>query len=165
MNSHKILVSACLLGESVRYDGRDNRINSSFLDDLRAENRVVAACPEVLGGLSVPRSPATIEKRFPIEIIDLDRIDVTPEFVIGAETTLDIAKKHGVIAALMKAKSPSCGNEDIPSHSFSGRENSGAGLAAQELMKAGIPVFNENQITQLELFLNQYDSYQQEKTA
>lgn len=157
MHSTKILVSACLIGEKVRHDGRHNQIQHPFLQQLLDEDRVVSACPEVLGGLGTPRAYAKIVQRFPLEIITTDQEDVTDQFLIGAETTLEIAQKRGCVAALMKSGSPSCGNSAVPGGSFSGLSVGGAGVAAQELVHKGIPVFNENQISELESFLAQIE--------
>lgn len=144
MPASKVLVSACLLGDAVRYDGRDNQISHPFVQKLSDDNAIVPACPEVLGGLPTPRPYAQIVQRFPIQIIASDQTDVTDEFVTGAELTLELAQKHGCVAALMKAGSPSCGN----------RAGS-TGVAAEEFLRHGLPVFNEDQIDELESFLLQ----------
>jgi uncharacterized protein YbbK (DUF523 family) len=144
MSAIKVLVSACLLGEAVRYDGRDNQISHPFLRDLLDKDAIVPACPETLGGLPTPRPYAEIVQRFPIQIIASDQTDVTDEFVTGAEITLELAQKHGCVAALMKAGSPSCGNKA-----------GSTGVAAEELLRHGLPVFNEDQIDELESFLLQ----------
>lgn len=157
MTHTKILVSACLLGEAVRYDGRNNLVNHPVLQTLIDSDRVVSACPEVLGGLPTPRPYAEIVQRFPIKIIATDQSDVTDEFLTGAELTLELAQKRGCIAALMKSGSPSCGNHSVQGRSFSGKLSSGAGIAAQELIHKGIPVFNETQIEELEAYLMQSD--------
>ena len=54
----KILISACLLGEKVRYHGGDAALSDGILDRWRREGRLVPICPEVAGGLSVPRPAA-----------------------------------------------------------------------------------------------------------
>lgn len=158
MTTNKVLVSACLLGEPVRYDGRDNRFDHPLLNKLRREKRLVSICPEVAGGLSTPRPYASIENRFPIHIITSDREDVTAEFLAGAEAAAELAKQQGCVAALMKANSPSCGNNQVLGGSFSGKLVPGAGVAAQELIHAGIPVFNEEQLPELEALLNRLDA-------
>jgi len=157
MYQTKVLVSACLIGEKVRHDGRDNLIKHPFLHQLLESNRVVSACPEVLGGLQTPRAHARIVKRFPLEIITTDQEDVTDQFLMGAESTLELAQQRGCVVALMKAGSPSCGNSAVPGGSFSGLSVGGAGVAAQELIHKGIPVFNEHQINELEAFLAQIE--------
>lgn len=157
MSSTKILVSACLLGEPVRYDGRDNQIHHGVLDSLIKSGRVVSVCPEVAGGLPTPRPFARIENRFPLKIIATDQSDVTDEFLIGAELAVELAEKQGCVAALMKAGSPSCGNNSVIGGSFSGKPVAGAGVTAQELIRKGIPVFNETQLHELETFLDQVE--------
>lgn len=157
MSSTKILVSACLLGEPVRYDGRDNKIHHSVLSQLVRSGRVVSVCPEVAGGLPTPRPFARIESRFPLQIIATDQRDVTDEFLLGAEIAVELAHKHGCVAALMKSGSPSCGNNAVMGGSFSGKSVAGAGVAAQELIQKGIPVFNETQLHELEAFLDQVE--------
>jgi uncharacterized protein YbbK (DUF523 family) len=154
---NKVLISACLLGENVRYDGRHNLINHPLLEKLKSENRLVTICPEVAGGLPVPRPYATIARRIPVEVITDEGDDVTPQFVLGAELTAELAKREGCIAALMKADSPACGNRDISGAAFSGKEASGAGIAAQEVIESGIPVFNETEIDRLEAMLEERD--------
>ena len=154
---YKVLVSACLLGQNVRYDGRNNLINHPIIDQLKAENRLVADCPEVSGGLSIPRPYAHIKQRIPIEVINAEGDDVTPEFLLGAERVAEKARTEGCVAALMKSQSPSCGNRDIEAVSFSGVVKSGAGLAAQELLSAGIPVFNEHELDSLQALLAQFE--------
>ncbi|MGB0734163.1 MAG: DUF523 domain-containing protein, partial [Pontibacterium sp.] len=81
--------------------------------------------------------------------------DVTPQFLAGAEHTLEIAKKHNVCCALMKAKSPSCGNEQVYDGSFNKRLTDGQGAATSELVRQGIPVFNETQLDKLIAFVNE----------
>lgn len=52
---HKVLVSACLLGQPVRYDGQSKGIVNDWLQTLGAKGRALAFCPEVAGGLPTPR--------------------------------------------------------------------------------------------------------------
>ena len=59
----RVLVSACLLGEKVRYNGADAASGSRILEDWVREGRVVPFCPEVAGGLGVPRPPAEIQEQ------------------------------------------------------------------------------------------------------
>ena len=57
----RILISACLLGRPVRYDGRDKLLPHPLLDRWTREGRLVPVCPEVLAGFPTPRPPAEIE--------------------------------------------------------------------------------------------------------
>ena len=149
----KILISACMLGDKVRYDGGHHLIDHPILQRWHKEGRFVPVCPEVAGGLSIPRKPAETQCKFPILITTSDGNDVTPEFLQGAERTLEIAKRENVCCALMKAKSPSCGNQRIFDGNFTGTLIDGAGVAAAELIRNGIPVFSEKQLPELFAFI------------
>ncbi|WP_405602660.1 MULTISPECIES: 2-thiouracil desulfurase family protein [unclassified Pseudoalteromonas] len=50
----KILVSSCLLGQPVRYDGRGHAILHPQLNLWQKQNRLIVFCPEVAGGLPIP---------------------------------------------------------------------------------------------------------------
>jgi len=152
----KILVSACLMGDKVRYDGRDNLLDHPALQRWKEEGRLVTVCPETLGGLPTPRPPAEIQSRFPILVTTRDDEDVTPEFLSGAEQTLELARKYNCCCALMKARSPSCGSREIYDGTFSGTLIAGSGVAASELLQNGIPVFNEHQLDELIRFVEQH---------
>lgn len=145
----KILVSACLLGAEVRYDGNHNLIDHPVIARWKQEGRLVALCPEVLGGLPTPRPPAEVQSRFPLLVTSQDGEDFTPEFLSGAEQASDIARKHGCCCALLKARSPSCGNRSSYDGSFTGRLISSPGVTAHELIREGTPVFNEEEIDDL----------------
>ncbi|MBS99486.1 MAG: hypothetical protein CMI01_12515 [Oceanospirillaceae bacterium] len=145
----KILVSACLLGARVRYDGQHNLLDHPVLAQWKREDRLVMACPEVLGGLPTPRPAAEVQSRFPILVTTDEGQDLTPQYLAGAELTADIARDHGCICALMKANSPSCGNHATYDGSFTGEKVNHPGVAANELIRGGIPVFNEHEIDRL----------------
>ncbi len=111
-----VLVSACLLGETCRYDGRDN-LDSDLLVQLkeRAEE-AVPFCPEEAGGLPTPRPPAWIEGKSAEAVLEgEDRIvtgegaDVTAAFRRGAELALELCRERGIEKAYLKERSPSCG--------------------------------------------------------
>ncbi|MFZ0389380.1 MAG: DUF523 domain-containing protein [Calditrichia bacterium] len=149
----KILISACLLGEKVRYDGGGCLQNSDFLNRLSAEAELVPVCPEVAGGLSVPRQPAEIQTgngsgvlQSGAEIINAAGENVTRNFIKGAQRTCEVAEEHRIKVAVLKANSPSCGNQQIYDGTFSGRLIAGEGVTAALLRQAGISVFNENEI-------------------
>lgn len=151
--SKMILVSACLLGQKVRYDGSDKDQNDALLHELIAQNRVVAICPEVVGGLGVPRLPAEIQNGIGNDVLneqarvfDSSGQDVTAEFVIGAQQALALAQRHNVHVAILKARSPSCGDGQIYDGTFSKRLIDGSGVTAALLERHGIKVFNEEEI-------------------
>lgn len=147
----KLLVSACLLGQPVRYDGQSKPIKQlDWLQQLQTQGLVVEACPEMLGGLGVPRPPAEmVEGR----IITTTGIDVTTEFQFGAERTLSLCQKHQVTHALLKANSPSCSNEQVYDGSFSRTLVAGMGVTAALLQQHGIAVFSELQLAELKAAL------------
>lgn len=146
-----------MLGENVRYDGGHHLINHPILKKWNEEGRFVPICPEVAGGLGTPRKPAETQCKFPILITTQDGIDVTPQFLTGAEKTLETAKREQVCCALMKAKSPSCGNQRIYDGSFTSTLTDGSGVAAAELIREGIPVFNEKQLNELFAFVEDFE--------
>ncbi len=142
-----------MLGDNVRYDGGHHLIKHPVLQRWQQEGRLVPICPEIAGGMSTPRPPAETQCKFPILVTTKEGDDVTPEFLIGAEKTLEIAQRERVACALMKAKSPSCGNKRIYDGNFSGNLIDGAGIAAAELMRNGIPVFSEKELPELFAFI------------
>ena len=160
----KILVSACLLGEDVRYDGGNSAIayntTSSFVQkelfmDMLGDHSIYSFCPEVSGGLSTPRDPAEIiSANKPFRIQTKNAEDVTVNFLIGAKNALDLCKEEGITVALFKSKSPSCGNDGIYDGTFSGNLISGVGMTTKLLQENGVQVFNENQINELAKYLN-----------
>lgn len=143
----KVLVSSCLLGNNVRYDGGNQKVNNQHLARWQHEGRLVAVCPEVEGGLGIPRIPAEIQSEN--KVINQDGIDVTEEFETGATRALALCLKYQIKYALLKESSPSCGRNLIYDGSFSNRKISGIGITSQYLLAHGIKVFSEDQIDEL----------------
>lgn len=149
---HKILVSRCLLGHRVRYDGGA----SGPFDQLAAwlqEGRVVALCPEVAGGLPTPRAAAEIPGGQGVDVLEgrapvmtTEGEDVSAEFLSGARQALDLVEKHGIRIAVLKANSPSCGNVLTYDGTFSGIKVQGEGVTAALLQRHGVQVFSELQL-------------------
>ncbi|WP_136679027.1 DUF523 domain-containing protein [Neptunomonas sp. XY-337] len=150
----KILMSACFLGQKVRYDGRHSLIEHPLIKKWQEEGRLIPFCPEVAGGLPIPRAPAEIKNHHPVLVVDQNEKDVTPQFVTGAELAVERAKREGACCALLKSRSPSCGNREVYDGKFSGTVVPGAGVTAAELQRHGIPVFNEREIDQIEEFIS-----------
>jgi len=156
-----ILVSACLLGHHVRYDGGGAELESHVLRRWAAEGRVVAVCPEVDGGLPTPRPPAEISRggggslvlEGQAQVIDMAGRDVTPSFVMGADHALAVARAGGVRIAVLKDGSPSCGASYIYDGSFTGRRIPAAGVTAARLRDAGLRVFSEAQLEEAAIHL------------
>jgi len=137
----KIIVSACLLGEKVRFDGTGFELEE--MDLLKEKYEVIPMCPEVLGGLCVPRDPAEIIGGL---VITINKKDVTASYEEGARLTLEYCLKNGISKAVLKARSPSCGKDMIYDGTFSKKLVEGHGVACRRLLENGIEVYTENEI-------------------
>ncbi len=135
-----ILISACLLGRKCRYDGKDK--NQIDLSSLEGHN-LIAVCPELDGGLPVPRPPA---ERVGSHIINNEGKDVTVEYSLGAQKALQTALDNDCKIAILKAKSPSCGKGRIYDGTFTRTLTDGNGVTAELLLENGIAVYTENEI-------------------
>jgi uncharacterized protein YbbK (DUF523 family) len=157
----KILVSACLLGQPVRYNAGHKRVDDELLARWQTEGRVVAVCPEVAGGLPVPRPPAEIQPTRSAahvwlrqaRVLDVHGTDVTTEFVRGAEHALAVAQAQGIRMAVLKESSPSCGSSSTHDGTFSGVKVAGEGVTAARLRQAGIVVFSEARLQEAAVWL------------
>ncbi|MEH6563952.1 MAG: DUF523 domain-containing protein [Halopseudomonas sp.] len=156
----KILVSRCLLGHPVRYDGGGFDPQAQLLR-WQAQGRIVALCPEVAGGLPTPRPPAEIPGGQGAQVLDgllpvrsIEGDDFTIAFVRGAEQAVALAARHGLRYALLKARSPSCGNHENYDGNFNGTKVPGEGVTAAALRRAGVRVFNEDEMAQLAALLD-----------
>lgn len=142
----KILISRCLLGEPCRYDGKS--VPSKAAQYLReAGHTLIPVCPEVDGGLPTPRSPAEIQPDG--RVLNQMGEDVSVQYRRGAELALEMARREGCQAAVLKARSPSCGSAQVYDGSFSRTLISGQGVAAQLLTQAGIHVVDEEHLEDL----------------
>jgi len=147
----RVLVSACLLGEAVRYDGgilMPNTIIARWVD----AGIVVGLCPEVAGGLPVPRPAAEISADGVIR--QRDGSDVTLPFIRGAQEALRLCQHHGIRMAVLKEGSPSCGSSAVRDGSFSGVKINGEGVTTALLRSHGIEVFGEQQLDQAQAWLD-----------
>ena len=133
----KIAVSACLLGENCKYNGGNN-YSEKVIDYIKA-HEVVSVCPELLGGLPIPRESAEIVNGM-VRLKDGSSVD--KEFRQGAEIALEIIKKQGAELVILQSRSPSCGVNTIYDGSFSGRIISGQGVFADLLRRNGIKVMD-----------------------
>ncbi len=136
MMRESILVSACLLGEPCRYDGRS--VPCQAVIALAEEFELVPVCPEQLGGLPTPRTPSEVQPDG--RVVDREGVDRTAEFQAGARATLAIAREHGCKCAILKENSPSCGSSCIYDGSFTGTLVPGEGVTAALLREVGIEV-------------------------
>lgn len=134
----RVLVSTCLLGVPCRYDGQGNECPG--LSELAGRVELVPVCPEQLGGLPTPRTPA---ERVGEKVLTRDGGDVTAQYHRGGELAAALAELMDCQCALLKARSPSCGSGTIYDGTFTGRRVPGDGVAAQAVKALGIPVFDE----------------------
>ena len=155
-----MLVSACLLGEKVRYNGAAALSSSAWLTEWIKEGRVVPFCPEVAGGFGVPRPAAEINGRAGGSVLDgHGRVltqagaDVTDGFLRGAHLALDEARAQNVRLAVLKDGSPSCASEQIYDGSFSGGRQSGWGVTTALFERNGIRVFSERRVDDAAAYL------------
>lgn len=149
----KILVSACLLGNPVRYDGRSKLLENTALEALMAQQRVISFCPEVAGGLPVPRPAAEIHGGDGHAVITAQaRVhtrtgeDVTDCFITGARQALELCREHDIEVAILTESSPSCGSDQVYDGSFSRNAVAGSGVTTALLRQHGIRVFNQFQL-------------------
>ena len=140
----KVLVSACLLGVSCRYDGQSK--SYPLIDELCRRHQVVPVCPEIMGGLPTPRTPAERQGK---QVVTKVGADVTAQYLRGAEETLRLAQRLGCAVAVLKERSPSCGSGKIYDGTFTGTLTAGDGVTAELLVAHGIPVYGESQIARL----------------
>ncbi len=160
-NEEKILVSACLLGNKVRYDANDVPTESRLLDKWSSEGRLIAFCPEVAGGLSVPRLPAEIQNDDGnavldgrAKVFDNQGNDVSENFITGAKKALDTAQGNNIKVAILKSKSPSCGSSFIYDGTFASVQKVGQGVTTALLERNGIKVFSDLEIEKAAEYLS-----------
>lgn len=140
-NEYEYALSACLCGFCCRYDGKDNLVEE--IKHIYDEGRAILICPEVMGGLPVPRHPCEILDG---RVINNMGEDKTYEFTLGAEKALGLCKKYGVKKAILKQSSPSCGSKLIYDGTFTSRKINGMGIAALLFCENGIDVVGESEI-------------------
>ncbi|MBB3111820.1 uncharacterized protein YbbK (DUF523 family) [Paenibacillus phyllosphaerae] len=143
-----MLVSSCLAGLAVRYNGTD--CLDETIAKLLETKQAVTVCPELLGGLAIPREPAEIQGGDGYAVLDgrasvvtSSGEDVTEQFVLGANLALRHAREVGATVVVLKANSPSCGSGMIYDGTFRGRRIAGHGVTAALLQRSGIRVISE----------------------
>lgn len=135
-----IAISSCLAGICCKYNGGHN--GEEIFRKLVADGKAVCICPEVLGGLSVPRCP--------VELVNGRAItntgdDVTEQFILGAKKALEICKENHITEVILKSKSPTCGKDGIYDGTFSHTIIRANGMTAQLLLLEGISVKTEEE--------------------
>lgn len=143
-------ISACLGGFCCRYDGRHQQI--SQLKVLLENKQAISVCPEVLGGLPVPRDPAEIVggNGFDVwsgkaKVLTNKGVDVTDSFKKGAKRAYQALQAKGIDQLVLKDKSPSCGSQWIYDGTFSGTKVQEVGVATAYFLMQGIIVQSETQ--------------------
>ena len=146
-----ILVSACLLGISCKYNGDNNE--SEQVRKYLKDKEFILVCPEQLGGMSTPRDPSEIiylDNDDIIEgktrVINNNNLDVTKQFKKGALETLKIANMYGCKKAILKEGSPSCGSSFVYDGTFTGKKVNGSGVTTSLLRQNNIVVISEKDI-------------------
>ena len=137
----KIMVSACLLGENCKYNGSNN-LSERVLNFVRG-HEVIMVCPEVLGGLPIPRIPAEIVNGV---VINKEGKNVDAEFRKGAQIALEMARENQVELVILQSRSPSCGSKQIYDGSFQGKRIEGQGVFAKLVMENGFHVLEEEDL-------------------
>ena len=140
----KIIISSCLLGNNCKYNGLNNY--NSLVEELKKYYELIPICPEVFGGLNIPREPSEIKGDM---VISINNKDVTNEFYLGANMALDIAKKNNIKIAILKEGSPSCGNNYIYDGTFTKTKINGSGITARLFKDNNIKIYTENEIDEL----------------
>lgn len=161
----KILLSACLSGHLVRYNGTDKSCSSDLLQRWREEGRLVTHCPELAAGLPTPRLSAEMVSGQGIDVLngrakmrESDGRDVTQPYVLAAWLALQTAQQHGCRFAIMTDGSPTCGSQTVYSGAFNAEKVSGEGVAVALLRQHGVEVFSEHQLDALNLRLAEVES-------
>ncbi|MGF1766782.1 DUF523 domain-containing protein [Enterovibrio makurazakiensis] len=154
----KVLVSSCLLGCKVRYDGNNLEVKSSEFDEFIQSNDITPFCPEVAGGLPIPRIPAEIcggtgddVLNGSAKIFGKDGRDVTKAFLDGAELTLKTCLDNKIEYAVLTESSPSCGSSSIYNGKFEGVKVSGKGVTCSLLENNGIKVTSQHELAKLKI--------------
>ena len=137
----KIVCSACLLGADCKYDGGNN-YSEAVLEYVKG-HEVISVCPEVMGGLSIPRSSAEIVNG---KVINTDNISVDKEFRDGADKALKIALDNQVDLAILQSRSPSCGVKEIYDGTFTKTKIKGMGIFAKLLKDNGIKLIDVEEL-------------------
>lgn len=132
----KVLISACLLGVNCKYNGKNN-LKEEILKDILDKYEVIPICPEVWGGLTTPRNPSEIVED---KVLTSSGKDVTENYKRGAIENLNLAKRLNITKAILRAKSPSCGNGKIYDGTFTSTLIDGDGVTTKLLKENGIEI-------------------------
>jgi uncharacterized protein YbbK (DUF523 family) len=151
MSEQPVVLSACVAGVACTHEAEAKTRDWALR--LMAEGRAVTVCPEVAGGLPVPRPAAEIiggdghdvlDGR--ARVVDEHGVDVTEQYLRGAQAALAAARRAGATRAILKARSPSCGSGRIFDGTFTGGTAAGDGVTAALLTRSGIEVLTDEQV-------------------
>lgn len=131
----KVLVSSCLMGYNCKYNGGNN-LNTKVVDFLR-DKEVIEICPEMLGGMSIPRPCAEMVNGI---IMESNGKNVDKEYRKAVELALEKIKGEDIDFAILQSRSPTCGVNKIYDGSFTGKLIKGRGLFAKALINRGYKV-------------------------
>lgn len=154
----KILISACLVGEKVRYDKKSSY--NPLVKELLKNYELVPFCPEVEGGLKCPRAKSEIRGN---KVINEKGVDVTDNFETGAKKALQLCKLLNIRTAILKEFSPSCGKTRVYNGYFEERVVMGQGLTAKLLIQNNIKVYSDQEINLLLKEKGEKDKFFEEK--
>lgn len=148
------------MGHAVRYDANDLKQDNELLTLWLKQDKLVSFCPEVSGGMSIPRAAAEIVGGTGLEVlsgnakvIDNKENDVTDYFISGAKLALEVCLKQNIKVAILTERSPSCGGQFIYNGQFNHTRISGEGVTAALLRQNNIKVFNQDQLTEVEQYV------------
>jgi uncharacterized protein YbbK (DUF523 family) len=146
-----IVVSSCLAGWKVRYNGTD--CLDETMEKLLNDKKFKTVCPELMGGFSTPREPAEIIGGNGYDVLDGKAVvqdrkgnDVTQMYINGANKTLEFIKSLNAEMVVLKENSPSCGSSFIYTGNFDGTKKDGVGVTTAILRRNGIKVISENEL-------------------
>lgn len=147
-----ILISSCLAGFNVRYDGSNAK--NELASWLVMHGQAITICPEIMSGFNTPRLPSEIVGGTAKDVINRLAIveenngtDVTEQYIFGAQLVLKIVKEHHVVAAFLKDKSPSCGSCYVYNGTFTGKKIAGKGITAELLSQYGVSTFPDDKLS------------------
>ncbi|MFA6830024.1 MAG: DUF523 domain-containing protein [Bacilli bacterium] len=146
----KIIISACLLGQKVRYDGKTKPVDGIM--GLAKYYDIIPVCPECSGGLKIPRDPSEIVGD---KVLSKNGRDVTSNYNDGAYWASSVCRIYNVKLAVLKERSPSCGTHLIHNGKFDDGVIEGQGITVRKLTKLGVKCINEDEAMELLRKLNE----------
>jgi uncharacterized protein YbbK (DUF523 family) len=165
----KIGVSACILGQEVRYDG-GHQLDSFVVNELSQRAELVPICPEVEIGLGVPREVITlVQLDDGIHLVATEtRRDITDHMHAYCQQRLDQLEAENLSGFILMQKSPSCGKQNVKVWHGEEFAREGVGLFAEALMKRfpTMPVeeiASLSALTQREVFIERVLTFQRGK--